>query len=198
MKSLKLTVKGIVQKVGFRNTVYRAAKKLGIRGYIKNLDDPDESVEAVIQHPDEKVLEEFINKIRINDGFIEVHEILKEEMEEKEYLKFEAIRGSFEEENAERLDVAEMQLKRLTGAVVTGNQQVIEKLGGKLDKVNDNLGEKMDNVGNKLEAFSSATMQRFDTVDKKYGKISEKLDKLDKISDSLERLADVLEAFKPK
>ena len=167
MKSLKLTVRGIVQKVGFRNTVYRTAKEMKIKGYVKNLDDPDESVEIVAQHSDPKVLEEYIKKIKINDGLIEVHEIIKEEVTEKEHRKFDVVRGSPEEENAERLDVAEIQLKKLTQAVISGDN----KLGEKLDNVGvkvEIVGEKVDTLGNKLDSFSTATTDRFDMVDNKY------------------------------
>ena len=188
MKSLKLTIKGIVQKVGYRNIVYRTAKKMGIRGYVKNLDDPDESVEAVIQHADEKILEGFIDKIRIDDGLVEVHDIIKKETEEQVFPKFEIIRGSPEEENTERLDVAEMQLKGLTGAVYTvaekvdaGNENLggkIDGLGQKIDITNNSiqvLTTKTDKMADNLDSFAHSTMRRFDTVDKKYGKVSENL-----------------------
>ena len=215
MKSLKLTVKGIVQKVGYRNTVYRAARKMGINGYVKNLDDPKESVEAVIQHPDEKVLEEFIDKIKINDGIVEVHEIVKEKIEEKEFPKFEIIRGSPEEESAERLDVAEMQLKTLTGAVYIVGEKVEagnENLGGKIDGLGgkiDGLGAKIDitnnsiqvltvktdKVAENLNSFANATMQRFDVMETKYGTVSEELRE---ISRNLKEFVDFIKVFKPK
>ncbi|WP_423792125.1 carbamoyltransferase HypF [Methanocaldococcus indicus] len=37
MKSVKVIVKGIVQGVGFRPFIYRLAKKLNLKGYVKNL-----------------------------------------------------------------------------------------------------------------------------------------------------------------
>jgi len=200
MKSVKLTVKGIVQKVGYRNIVYRAARIRSIKGYVRNLDDVEESVEIIAQFPDKRILEDFIKEIMVNDGFVEVHRIIREDTEEKEHLRFEVVRGSYEEENAERLDAAEIQLKRLTQTVISGNQQLggnmsigFTQLGDKIDTGFDNLGRKVDNVADKIDSFSAATTGRFDTVDKKYGKIS---NKLDKISGSLEKIVDVFETPK--
>jgi len=173
----------MVQKVGYRNTLYRLAKKMKITGYVKNLSDPDESVEAVVQHHDEKVLEDFIRQININDGFIEVQEIIKEEIKDKKYEKFEVIRGSSDDENGERLDLAELQLKRLTEAVISGNQKIIEK---------------QDENTNVLKKFSEETHASFDLMEKKYGAISEKLGKLDKMADSFDELVEILRMFKPK
>ena len=205
MMGLKLTIRGIVQKVGYRNAVYRAAKEMKIKGYVKNLDDPDESVEAVIQHPDSQVLETFIKKIKINDGFIEVHEILKEEIQEKECPKFEIIRGSSKDEEGERLDVAEMALKNLTKAVVSGNQKIIEKqdeminvLSKKQDQTIKVLSQKHDETNAILTKFSEETHISFDVMEKKYGAISEKLGKLDKMADSFDELVEILRMFKPK
>ena len=152
-----------------------------IRGYVKNLDDPDESVEIVAQHPDYKVLEEYIKKIKINDGMIEVHEIIKEEATEKEHKKFEVIRGSPEEENAERLDVAEIQLKKLTQAVISGDKDLGEKittgnkeLGEKITTGNRGLGEKLDNVSGNVEIVAG----KIDNLGVSVGIVGGKIDNL--------------------
>ena len=201
MKSLKLIVRGIVQKVGYRNDVYHTARKLKLKGYVKNLDDPEESVEILAQHENPAVLEEFIGKIRINDGFIEVEEIARQEVQEEPRIKFEIIRGSSEEENAERLDVAEVQLKRLTHTVYTGDlklhegNQKLHEGNQKLHEDNQQVIGKLDSMDSQLVSFSSNTSSRFDTVDHKYGKIS---DKLEEISVSLNKLVSVLERFAPK
>ncbi len=53
MKATRLLVEGIVQGVGFRYFTERAARKLGIRGHVRNL--PDGSVEAVVMAPADQV-----------------------------------------------------------------------------------------------------------------------------------------------
>jgi len=165
MKTLKIIVKGIVQRVGYRNNVYRIAKTLKVKGYVKNLDDPDESVEIVAQQ-EENILNEFLKLIKINDDVTEVNEIEKEEIKPGNYKKFEISRGSYDEENAERLDVAAIHLY--------------------------NLSKKMDSMNGKLDTFHGDTTKRFDVMENKYGKISVTLDS---ISHSLEELVKILKTF---
>ena len=56
---MKLIFKGIVQGVGFRPTVYRIAKKLGLKGYVLN---EGSEVEVVI----DRDVEKFINQVKRN------------------------------------------------------------------------------------------------------------------------------------
>lgn len=151
MESLKITVKGIVQKVGYRNQVFHIARRMKIKGYVRNLDDADESVEILAQHPERSVLDAFIRGIRIDDGFIIVENVLVEEVASGAAAKFELVRGSPEEENAERLDTAAYHLNTLTVETREG----FERLGDRMDAGFENLGSKMDagfgNLGNKVD-----------------------------------------------
>jgi len=60
-KQLHVVFKGRVQGVGFRFTVERIARDLGVGGWAKNLYNGDVEVIAEGQ---EEILQEFINKIR--------------------------------------------------------------------------------------------------------------------------------------
>ncbi len=53
--------KGRVQGVGFRFTVERIAIKMGVKGWVKNLDNGD--VEVVAE-AEEKILDDFLNLIK--------------------------------------------------------------------------------------------------------------------------------------
>ncbi len=61
MKNLLLTVKGVVQGVGFRYFCYKQAVNFGITGYVKNLYNGD--VEILAQG-DESALNGFISEIK--------------------------------------------------------------------------------------------------------------------------------------
>lgn len=165
MKSLKLTVKGRVQKAGYRNFVDETAYALGIRGQVKNLEDG--SVEIIAQHEDKQTLEKFIKKLNVSEYPIHVKEIIREEVETESFEEFDIKRGDLSKEQSERLDEAAFHLRK----VHSSN----EAIAGKLD------------------SFSSNTSSRFDTVDHKYGKISDKLEEisvsLNKLVSVLERFA---------
>lgn len=53
MQSLKLIVEGRVQGVGFRHFIHTNAKRLNLKGYVKNLDDG--KVEILIIGAEDKI-----------------------------------------------------------------------------------------------------------------------------------------------
>ena len=70
---MKLIFKGIVQGVGFRPTIYRIAKKLGLTGYVLN---KGSEVEVVI----DKNKDEFIKQIKENlPSIAKINEIIEKE-----------------------------------------------------------------------------------------------------------------------
>ena len=65
MKAQRLLISGIVQGVGFRYFTLRAARNLGIKGYVRNLRDG--RVEAVAAGPEE-ALQDFLAEMRRGPG----------------------------------------------------------------------------------------------------------------------------------
>ncbi len=61
MKATRVLVDGLVQGVGFRFFAERAARDLGVRGWVRNL--PDGRVEAVAAGPGDRV-EAFVDRLR--------------------------------------------------------------------------------------------------------------------------------------
>lgn len=55
MKDLHIIITGFVQGVGYRKFVKHHGSKLGLTGWVRNL--PDNSVEALLQGPEEKIKE---------------------------------------------------------------------------------------------------------------------------------------------
>ena len=83
MFSYRYFVTGRVQKVGFRNFVWRKAKSLGVSGYTKNL--PDGRVEVLASyasHQDRKAFEKVLHKGPV---FAKVERV--EKTEEADYAK---------------------------------------------------------------------------------------------------------------
>jgi acylphosphatase len=70
-------IKGYVQGVGFRYFVSYTAKLYDLTGWIKNCDDGSVQMEA---QGKKDSLEEFINKIKIGNGFCEIEDIFINEI----------------------------------------------------------------------------------------------------------------------
>ncbi len=85
MKTLKVKVSGTVQGVFFRNFVKENAEALGVRGYVRNLDDG--SVEIVVEGRDENV-NEMLNKCKSGPSHSEVQEVESEEIKHQGFPDF--------------------------------------------------------------------------------------------------------------
>lgn len=82
MRCVKVLVYGEVQGVGFRRYVWSLAKRIGLRGYVKNLDDG--SVEIVIQGNSDEI-NEFLKKLNSTQVFT-ITNIVVNELED--YIVF--------------------------------------------------------------------------------------------------------------
>lgn len=76
---VRLTVKGLVQGVGFRWFVIREANSLGLTGYVKNLHNGDVEIEA---EGERGKIEELIKSIKKGPTFCRVVDVI---IEWKEY-----------------------------------------------------------------------------------------------------------------
>jgi acylphosphatase len=87
MKRIKIKISGIVQGVGFRNFVLWHARKLGLKGYVKNLSDG--CVEAVFEG-DKNLIEKMIEMCRRGPPSAKVDNL--EIIEEKFKNEFESFK----------------------------------------------------------------------------------------------------------
>lgn len=99
-----MQVSGTVQRVGYHHIVQNIARKLNITGYIENLEGYDVHIIAEGRIND---LDAFIQAIRIVEYPVHVEEIsIVEEEYSGDFSYFKVIRGSQDEELAERFDTA--------------------------------------------------------------------------------------------
>jgi len=86
MKSIKVTVTGIVQGVGFRPFVYRLAKQLNLRGYVRNLGGSE--VEIVVEGSP-NLIEEFLRRLK-NDKPppADIYDLKVDDVEPKGFEEF--------------------------------------------------------------------------------------------------------------
>lgn len=86
MKSVKITVSGLVQGVGYRYFCYKKALEYGINGYAKNLYNGN--VEVLAQG-EEGLIKGFIKELNTGPNYASVKSLNTEETDvEKEYQEF--------------------------------------------------------------------------------------------------------------
>jgi len=90
MPQFRVTITGIVQGVGFRPFIYRAAKKNNIKGYIKNAGN---GVELLLQG-EEREITDFLNTVKNNSPPLSrITDIDVKPCEDKKYSDFEILKS---------------------------------------------------------------------------------------------------------
>lgn len=82
----KITVKGLVQGVGYRHFCYRKALEYGINGYIENLYNEDVELEV---EGEKNMIQEFIKDLKVGPFNAKVNKVIVEELPfENKYSDF--------------------------------------------------------------------------------------------------------------
>lgn len=183
MKRAVIIAKGEVQRVGYRDTVEKIARKLKLTGFVENLKPYDV---RIVAEGEQDALDEFITQIRIEKhpiAPISVEELdARFEAASREFEYFEIKRGDWQDELGERLDIAGALLYR---SVELGEKSVAigEKMLDKQDEhtqilteFRDQTLEKQDDHTQIITEFRDQTLQGFVTLDTKYGRISDNMD----------------------
>jgi acylphosphatase len=89
VKARRAVVKGRVQGVGYRFFAERAARELGIRGWVRNL--PDGSVEALAEGEDDAIAR-FLDRLRQGPRGSRVESLAEEDRAVTGFSSFEITR----------------------------------------------------------------------------------------------------------
>jgi acylphosphatase len=172
-----LTVKGEVQRVGYRDVVERIARKLKLIGCVENIEPYDVKI---VCEGEKDAVEAFIRQINIQDDRINVENIdVKYEEPINEFTFFKIIRGDIVEELGERFDRANYDLRTLA----ENQNETINILKENISILKENTNILKNNT-NVLTAFKDETNKNFThlredtnsnfvTLDSKYHVISE-------------------------
>lgn len=85
MITYEITVKGLVQGVGFRYFAVRNASKLGITGYVKNMPNGDV---FIIAQGLMGQMDDFVKLMRIGPAMAEVHDFTIQECQPMQFTSF--------------------------------------------------------------------------------------------------------------
>jgi acylphosphatase len=101
VKRFEIIVKGIVQKVGYRDYVEEVARRLGIVGFVENVKDG--SVRIICET--QEMVKRFIDQISIKEGLIKVEDIQIKDLgiATGEFKYFEIKYGTIAEELGDRM-----------------------------------------------------------------------------------------------
>ena len=181
MKRAVIIAKGEVQRVGYRDTVEKIARKLKLTGFVENLKPYDV---RIVAEGGQDALDVFITQIRIEKHPItpiSVEDLdVRFEAATDEFEYFEIKRGDWQDELGERLDVAGALLYRSvelgTRSVELGEKSV--ELGEKSVAIGEKMLDKQDEHTQIITEFRDQTLHGFVTLDTKYGRISDNMERL--------------------
>jgi len=206
MKRAVIIAKGDVQRVGYRDSVEKTARKLKLTGFVENLKPYDVKIVA---EGKQDALDKFISQIRIEKHPISPISVEDLDVEFKastgEFEYFEIRRGDWQDELGERLDVAGALLYRSvelgTRSVELGERSV--ELGEKsveLGTRSVELGEKSVELGTRSVELGEKSVvigEKSVELGEKSVVIGEKtLEKQDQMIDKQEEHTKILTEFR--
>ena len=174
MIKARIIVNGRVQKAGYKDTVDEIAYYLGLKGYVKNLDDG--TVEIICEGK-KKDIEELAEKIRVREYPIFVESVKVEYSEPMgEFKHFDIVREKdIVEATYGKMDMAarymrsmHTEMKDMHHDLKDGQDKMLEKQDETIKIIesgNKMLGEKQNKT---IEIIGT----RFGDMDVKYGDIS--------------------------
>jgi len=162
----KIIVKGKVQRVRYRSKVKEIADNIGIVGETENLEDG--SV-LIIAEGEKKVLNNFINQIKIKNRLIDVRDVSVDfEDATGEFTKFKKVISGTMLEVAERMDDAADHLEKLIRVVENGNKKT-EGVGEKVDNLITQTNQHFTDLKGSYHMFS----ERMLSMEEKLAKLVE-------------------------
>jgi len=167
-----ISVRGRVQKGGYRDLVAEIANGLNIGGIAENM--PDGTV-RIIAEAEKGTLEQFITLIEPSeDPMIKVTGIEVDfEPATNEFEYFDIKYGDFGMEGFERIGVAAVYLKRIDKK----QDQMLGKQDQMLGKQDETISIIKSGV-DEMREFRTETQQNFGNLDIKYGKIAENMERI--------------------
>ena len=189
MQRVEITARGDVQKVGFRDAVQRAARKLGLSGTVQNLEPYDV---RIVAEGEEAALKEFVKAVDIQDRPIRVQELdVSWAPATGEFQYFKILRGDWQEEMGERFDTAVVLLHR---SIELGEQNLmVSKESLMVSKENLSVGkmmlEKQDRMLDKQDQMLEKQDRMLDKQDQMLEKQDETLGEIRGMRSDLQECA---------
>lgn len=192
---VRITIKGTVQGVGYRDEVRRRALELGLTGMARNL--PDGSVEVIAEGEHDR-LKGLVTSLKSAEPPLQVNALIADYQESKGcFDDFLVVRdlehnGKTEqklEQGIEYLKQTNGSIRAMHDGLNSNIKSMHENLGSKLDETRIELSSKLDETRNELSAKLDENKDavvsmdghlgaHIDKLDKKYDRFGDKMDEL--------------------
>ena len=157
----EITVKGAVQKTGYRDYVQEKARSLNVKGYVEN--QRDGSVKIVCE-ADEDTLKNFIKLINIKQDLIAVEKIetIKKQPATGEYQYFDIKYGPMEEEMGERM-VTAVKIAVATRQDIKdmheGMKNMHKDLNGSIQSMHKDMNQNFKEMAERYDVISAELLR---------------------------------------
>ncbi|MDI6917918.1 MAG: acylphosphatase [Thermoplasmatales archaeon] len=177
MIRVKIVAEGKVQSAGYRDEVENIALELGIKGFVRNMEEKDR-VEIVCES-DEKVIDKFLKNVKIKNELIDVKKLtVKKTKPTGEFKTFKIIREDKDSEIAERMDEAVKHLKGMKKGLfavkdeVKGSREDIKGVREEVKGSREDIKEMHKDMNKSFNNLNETIGNKFESMDVKYGDIS--------------------------
>ncbi|MBW6519282.1 MAG: acylphosphatase [ANME-2 cluster archaeon] len=200
----EIIAKGDVQRVGYRDTVERAARKLKLTGNVSNIKPYDV---RIICEGDKTTIDSFIEQIRIKEYPIDVEHLdISFQDATGEFDYFEIIRGDMAEELGERLDIANVKMTQMiqkqditiekmdydtsmlkdnnsmlkeNTSILKDNNSVLKENTYVLKEFKHETGENLNRLTNRMEKHDNDAWERISSLTVEVSEIKERLSRVE-------------------
>lgn len=172
LKAVRVTVRGKVQRVGYRRYLLDSAQEEGVSGYARNV--PDGSV-AVFAQGEPRSLRSFLKKLRSPPRPAKVRNV--EERSAKPSAKVRAFRlvsGGLAEEMQEGFGAMQSEFGEHRSEF-KGFKAEFRDYRSEFSGFASRTDGDLSALGGKLDSFASRTGDDFSQMNARYGEISDKL-----------------------
>lgn len=178
-RAVIVTVKGKVQRVGYRRYVLDIAQEEGVAGEARN--QPDGSVRVFAQGKDDSIAS-FLRKLRTPSPPAVVKEVQERKARPRAVKGFRMVSGGVSEEMQEGFGAMQAEFSAYRG-----------EFRGFASRTDKNFRD----LGGKFDGFAGQTDANFRAMDTKYGEISEKLSQiLSALADQAKRSEAMVESMR--
>jgi acylphosphatase len=181
-----ITASGEVQRVGYRDVVERAARKMKLTGFVENIKPYDV---RIVCEGNKASIDSFVRLVRIKEYPIDVEHLdIRFEDATGEFEYFEIKRGDMTEELGERLDIANVKMTKMTQKQdvmiekLDNNTSILKENTSILNDFKNETNENLSRLTNIMTKHDVDAQERIANISTEISGIKERLSRLESVT----------------